>query len=123
MDSIHIKGLHANIFLGVYPEEQLKPRPISIDLSLDTDLSQACASDLLEDTIDYHSLSQNILSALAPKNNLRFQLIERVAAVILSVIFNFDRRISSATVRVSKPNAFPDSDSAEVVLHRSRPPA
>ncbi len=121
MEIIRIKNLKASIYLGVYDIEQLAPRPVIINLTLYADLKKACQSDNLIDTIDYHTLSEKILNTISPNETHphRYQLIERVAEEIAEIALTFDKRIKEITVTVTKPNAFPEADAAEVEIHRS----
>lgn len=53
LDRIEIRGLRINMIIGVLEQEKNTPQPIEFDITIFTDLSKACESDCLTDTIDY----------------------------------------------------------------------
>lgn len=122
MDRIRIKKMALDIFLGVYPEELLAPRPVIIDIDMGVDISFAGLSDNLSDTVDYHTLAERISKRLCPTgdNKPSFALIERVATSIADICLDFDRRIEEVVVTVSKPAAFAFAEAAEVQITRRR---
>lgn len=122
MDVITIRGLKTELLLGVYAEELRAPRPVIIDISLYVDLSKACSSDDLGDTVDYHALAMKVESSIKPSAEGRpvFGLIERLAGVVAEISLGFDERIEAVRVRVAKPAAFPSADAAEVEICRDR---
>lgn len=122
MDVIRIRGLKAEVFLGVYEEEQRAPRPVVFDIELETDLSRACATDDLADTVDYHALALEIKAAISPGDGEKtsFQLVERLAQVVADICLGFDKRIAAVRVKAVKPAAFPFADAAEVEIRRRK---
>lgn len=116
-----MRGLRLNVFLGVYEEELKAPRPVVVDVALRADLAKAAASDDLADTIDYHALAEKI--AAETGGGRSFMLVERLADEIAAICLAFDRRVSAATVAVSKPSAMPGlADSAVARVRRARLP-
>ena len=60
-DMIRLKDITVFGFYGVSPQEREVGQKIQIDLDLYADLSGACASDSLQDTINYESVYSSIM--------------------------------------------------------------
>ena len=126
MDFIRIRKLQLSVFLGVYPREQLAPRPVVADIELGLDLSRATASDTLSDTVDYDALSQTIRSVCSADatpigcDPMRYALVEHLASDIVDICLGFDPRIKSVRVIVGKPGAVTGAETVEVELSRRR---
>lgn len=122
MDTIRIRNLKFNAFLGVFDWEQQAPRPVSVTAELRTDLKKAGESDNLADTVDYAALSRKIIGKCGTKQATpkRYALIERMAEDIASIALDFDKRITSVRIIVSKPGAVPEADNIEVEIERTR---
>lgn len=119
--SIGISGLRLKVVLGVYEEERAAPQQVLADIGLEADVSAASSSDDLADTIDYHALAEKI--AAETGGGRSFMLVERLADEIAAICLAFDRRVSAATVAVSKPSAMPGlADSAVARVRRARLP-
>jgi dihydroneopterin aldolase len=118
VDRIHITGLRVLGRHGVLAEEQLRPQPFELDITLAFDAADAAASDDLDATIDYAAVAATAAGIVERE---RYTLIERVAARICDVLLA-DARVESATVTVRKPKAPLGLDAASVgvTLTRSR---
>jgi dihydroneopterin aldolase len=79
MDSIHVNGIRAYGYVGVFPEEQSLGQWFEVDLTLWRSLSKAGKSDRLEDTLDYRSSIQVVQTLI---QEARFHLIEKLAEEI-----------------------------------------
>ena len=119
MDFIRIRHLQLSVFLGVYPEEQVAPRPAVADIELGLDLSRAAVSDSLADTVDYDALSQTIRAACCAPSR-RYALVERLAGEIADLCLAFDSRIETVRITVGKPGAVTDAETVEVEVSRHR---
>lgn len=97
-DTIELRGLRAMGICGALPEEQLRPQPLEVDLDVTADLSAAGATDDLDDTIDYASLTAEVERVLTTE---RFTLLERLAQRIAEAVL-VDERVVAVTVGVRK---------------------
>jgi dihydroneopterin aldolase len=100
MDRILLNGL---VFFGRHgcleAERQLGQK-FTVDIELECDLSAACASDSLDDTIDYVALynaAQEVIEGEPAR--LLESLAQRIADFALQ-----DERVQSAWVRIRKPH-------------------
>jgi 7,8-dihydroneopterin aldolase/epimerase/oxygenase len=84
---------------GVHPAERELGQRFEVDVELGLDLSQAMASDLLQDTVDY-SRAYAIVREEAEEH--RYQLIEALAGAIVRRLLA-ELAVSSVLVRVRKP--------------------
>jgi dihydroneopterin aldolase len=100
MDRILLNGL---VFFGRHgcleAERQLGQK-FTVDIELECDLSAACQSDSLDDTIDYVALynaAQEVIEGEPAR--LLESLAQRIADFALQ-----DERVQSAWVRIRKPH-------------------
>jgi len=102
MERIYITGLELRAFHGVNREEREYGQIFQLDLVLEADLSRACRSDGLGDTVNYARVIKTAASAFthAPCN-----LIERAAEVTAQAVLREFPAVEGVTVRVHKPDA------------------
>ena len=98
---IEVLGLAVHAHHGVREHEKARGQRFVLDLVLIPRSSEGCESDRLEDTVSY-SDAANIAVAIATEQ--RFDLIERLAAVIADALL-VQLPLAQATVRVHKPAA------------------
>ena len=84
--------------IGVLDHERTAPQPLSIDVDLYADLSQAGATDDLRRTIDYGAVCDRIVALC---NEAQPQLLERLAELIAAELCGIDA-VTAATVAVAK---------------------
>ena len=63
-DVIKLKDITVFGFYGVSPAEREVGQKIQIDLDLHSDLSAACRSDSLADTINYESIYSKVMEVV-----------------------------------------------------------
>jgi dihydroneopterin aldolase len=99
MDYIQLTGLRAYGYTGALPEENVLGQWFEVDLTLYLDLAKATHSDDLADTYDYRQISQQVLTLVREQ---KFQLIERLAGVIATLVLDSDPRLQQVKVRLTK---------------------
>lgn len=115
LDRIHIRDLHAQCIIGIYPEERVRKQAVVINLTMYTDLSKAGRSDEIGDTVDYKALKKEILRAVEASS---FQLIERLAEHIATIVLGYG--VERVDVTVDKPGALRFARSVAVEVSRGR---
>ena len=100
-DTISLLGIRVFAYHGVLADEQANGQEFVIDVIVHTDVSQAAASDDLNDTIDYGALAAAVHARVSIE---RWDLIERVAERVADLVLE-DERASGVEVRVHKPAA------------------
>lgn len=99
LDKIYIRDLHTHCIVGIDEEEQRKRQVIIINIVLLADLSTACKSDRLKDTIDYSKLKKKIRHTVEESC---FFLIEALAQRVAGICLE-SQRVQKVQVRVDKP--------------------
>ncbi len=98
-DRIELRDLRVTAVVGVLPEERNRAQPLSVDVSVEVDLSAAGLSDALEDTVDYAAVCDavsRVLQSAAP------QLLERLATAAADEVLGLDDRIEAVDISVRK---------------------
>ena len=60
MDIVFIRGLRIEAVIGIYDWEREIRQPLFFDLEMATDIRKAAASDNIEDTLDYKTISKRL---------------------------------------------------------------
>lgn len=98
MDTITIRDLEVFYCVGVPDEERAKPQRLLLTVEMQHDFKSAATEDELGDTIDYHAVSQRLLTF---GDGVHWKLIETLAVDIAGMILDeFDPR--AVTVEVKK---------------------
>jgi dihydroneopterin aldolase len=100
MGRIEIEGMEFYAFHGHYNIEQVVGNRFLLDLSLDTDVSQASESDNLEDTINY----QEVYRIVTEEMKITSHLLEHVAGRIMNRLFSDFNSLQKARLKISKMN-------------------
>ncbi|MDR2816439.1 MAG: dihydroneopterin aldolase [Proteiniphilum sp.] len=100
--SIELKNMHFFAYHGVLEHETIHGNNFSVTLRFSADLSKACISDDVGDTVDYAEVYDLVKEEMAKPS----KLIENAAYRIL-------RRVK---------DAFPEIDRIEVELAKMNPP-
>jgi dihydroneopterin aldolase len=119
-DIIRLKDITVFGFYGVSPAEREVGQKIQIDLDIHADLSRACRSDALQDTINYESVYSKVLEVVG--GDQRYRLLEALGdEICAAVIAGFP--VTRVEIRLRKLNLpFPNHLSyVEVSLVRDAP--
>ena len=115
-DRIEIRDLLLRGILGINPEEREKAQDILINLTLYADLRPAGASDRIDDTVNYRTITKRIIEHVERVG--RFT-VEALAADIAELCLS-DPRVERVRVRVEKPGALRFARSVGVEIERRR---
>jgi FolB domain-containing protein len=115
LDRIHIRDLGTRCIIGVNDDERVNLQDVVINITLHADLRMACASDAIEDTIDYKNIKVSVLEEVEGSS---YFLIERLAERIaeLCLVDGVER----VDVSVDKPGALRFAESVAVEISRQR---
>ena len=113
---IKIENLRLRTIVGIYDWEKKEKQDLVINVSIDFDGSKAAASDSIEDTVDYKSITKKIISFVETND---FNLLERIAGGICDIVFE-NPGARKTSVKVEKPGALRYADSVSVTEERSR---
>jgi len=113
MNQLEITALRTKTHIGIHAWEQRILQDLIFDIYIPIETREC--NDLLENTIDYDALCQAVIAFV--KSN-SFKLIETVAETVASMIKTEFPRITTLTVRVSKPHAIPAAGNISVTITR-----
>jgi FolB domain-containing protein len=114
-DRIEIKDLLLRGIIGINDWEREKPQDILLNITLYTDLRPAGASDKIEDTVNYRSLTKQVIEHV--EGGARFT-VEALAADVARICLA-DARVRRVRVRVEKPGALRFARSVGVEIERT----
>ena len=117
LDRIYIRDLKCRCIVGINPGERTNLQDVIISIVLFANLRAACASDRIEDTVDYKSVKQAVLSMVEASS---YFLVERLAGRIAEVCLE-NARVCAVRVTVDKPGALRFAHSVAVEIYRERP--
>jgi dihydroneopterin aldolase len=84
MDIIFLRGLEVETTIGIYDWERKIKQIVVIDLEMATDISKAASTDSIENTIDYKTVSKNIITFIEQSQFLLVEtLAEKIAEIVL----------------------------------------
>ncbi len=116
MDRIRLSGIRALGRHGVAADERARTQAFDVDVVVDIDLTAACRSDDVADTLDYARLHDRLVAVVTGTSHA---LLERLASELLDVVFD-DLRVRRAEVTVAKPKVL-DGATPSVTLVRANP--
>ncbi|XP_078354558.1 uncharacterized protein LOC144639168 isoform X3 [Oculina patagonica] len=114
MDEVQINGLRVRTEVGFSPHELGKLQELNITIHLRTSIKKAGESDRVEDTINYKTITKEVLFHV---ENKKYNLIEAVATDVARICV-VRHGVPSVKVIVSKPNALRFSNSSSVNIGR-----
>ncbi len=102
-DRILLEGIEIPAALGVTAAERRMRRPVTLDIEIERDLTQAGRSDRIADTLHYGRIFEVIEDVAASREHKLVEaLADRIAAAVLE---RFDAAAIIVTVRKPKPIA------------------
>lgn len=116
MDKIIIRDLLLRGIIGINPEERVNMQDILINIVLYADISQAAASDNIEDAVNYKSITKRVIKHVESSSD---QLVEKLVTDIARIILT-EFPIKRVQVRVEKPGALRFTESVGIEIDRSR---
>lgn len=100
MDKILLHGLVFFGRHGCHAAERELGQKFTVDIEISSDLSRACASDKMEDTVDYVAVYLATREIIEGESAF---LLESLAARIAEFCFR-DERVLDCRVRIRKPH-------------------
>ncbi len=113
-DRIEIKDLLLRGIVGINDWERENPQDILINLTLFADLVRAGASDAIEDTVNYRTITKQIIDLV--EHSARYT-VEALAADIARLCLSAPG-VERVRVRVEKPGALRFARSVGVEIER-----
>lgn len=117
MDKILIRDLKIFAFHGVNPEEKTDGQNFVFDVDLYVNITKACHSDDVEDTVSYAKVIKTITRAFTAE---KYDLLEKAAQVTADAILEEYSDVSRVDITLKKPEAPMKADFGWVGVEISR---
>jgi D-erythro-7,8-dihydroneopterin triphosphate epimerase len=114
-DRILIRNLLLRTRIGVNSEERRNLQDVVLNIVLDTDTRAAGASDDIEDTVNYRTISKEIIALVEASH---YYLVEKMAAEIARLCLGHEG-VLGVMVRVEKPGALRFAESVGIEITRT----
>lgn len=118
MGKIIFENLEFYAYHGVFNEEQVIGGKYIVDLEIDTDFTEAAATDKLSGTIDYSM----IYAVVEQEMNKKSKLIEHVAARIVTMLLASFKQIENIKIKLTKikPPINGNVQKVAIVINKAR---
>lgn len=107
---IHIKNLRMRTIIGAFDWEREIRHNLCMNIKVGFDVSKAASSDNLDDTINYHDLSNDIIEKVEASE---FYLVEKLADYVLKLTLGY-AHVKWAEIEIDKPDALRYAESVSV---------
>lgn len=107
---IKIENLKLRTIVGIYDWEKEKKQDVIINIEIEFDGTKAIETDSIDDTIDYKTITKEIIEIVEGQE---FNLIERIAGEAMKIVMR-NEKVQKASVRVDKPGALRFTDTVSV---------
>jgi len=116
MDYLQLNGMKFFAYHGVNEQERIVGNTYLVNLKLGLDMTKACQSDQLEDTLNYAKVYKQVAAVM----QIPCKLIEHLAEKICLQLRNTFTEIQYIEIRLKKchPPIVGIMQSAEVILER-----
>ncbi len=115
-DLIKIKDLLVRGIVGLNEDERRKRQDILVNLEMVTDIRAAAASDAIEGSCNYRTVSKSIIRMVEESS---YFTVEKLATEIAHLVLE-DHPVEEVTVSVEKPGALRFARSVGVTITRNR---
>ncbi len=113
-DIIFINELRIETVIGIFDWERQIKQTVVLDLELATDISKAAASDHIDDTIDYKTLTKKVITFVEASE---FQLVETLAEHVCELVRN-DFNVTWVKLKLNKPGALRGARDVGILIER-----
>ncbi len=113
-DIIFINELQIETVIGIFDWERQIKQTVVLDLELATDISKAAASDHIDDTIDYKTLTKTVITFVEASE---FQLVETLAERVCELVRS-DFNVAWVRLRLNKPGALRGARDVGILIER-----
>ena len=117
MDKIYINDLKVFAYHGVNPEEKEDGQNFYIDLEISLDISKACKTDDLNDTVSYAKIIKTVIRVMTAE---KYDLLEHTAQVVVDAIFAEYEKVEKIKIKLKKPEAPIKADFGYVAVELER---
>jgi len=116
-DRVFVSELEVYCIIGLQAWERQVKQKVRIDLTLETDVRPAAATDGVAEALDYRAVAKRVAEIT---EGSAYQLVESLAERIAASVLKEFPRAGAVTVRVAKPGAVRFAASVGVEIRRER---
>lgn len=117
MDRILIRDLKIFAYHGVNPEEKRDGQNFVLDMDLYVNITKACHSDDVEDTVSYAKVIKTVTKVFTAE---KYNLLEKAAQVTADAVLETYGEVSRVDITLKKPEAPMKADFGWVGVQISR---
>ena len=114
MDIVDSKGLEVGTVIGIYDCEGEILQTVGMDIMMATDIQQAAASEDMDSTLNYKTVSDRLISFIETSE---FLLVETMAEEIAQIILD-EFGVRWLKLKLGKPGAVPMAQDVGVIIER-----
>lgn len=114
MDIVYIQGLEVETVIGIYDWERKIRQKVNLDLEMGTDIRQAAASEDIDKTLNYKSVSKRLIQFIGDSE---FLLVETMAEEIAQLVMR-EFPVPWLRLRLGKPGAVRGAKDVGVIIER-----
>lgn len=118
MDIVYIKELEVETVIGIYDWERKIHQRVSLDLEMGADIRQAAATEDIENTLNYKSVSKRLIEFISTSE---FLLVETMAEEIAQLVLK-EFPVPWLRLRLGKPGAVRGAKDVGVIIERGERP-
>jgi 7,8-dihydroneopterin aldolase/epimerase/oxygenase len=115
MDKIYITGLSIDCVVGIWEWERQIKQTIVLDIEMAADIRKSAATDQIDDTIDYKSVSKRLISFVGESG---FQLVETLTERIAEIIIK-EFKVPWVKVKLNKHMALRGARDVGILIERT----
>lgn len=116
MDTIFVKQLRLEAWIGLYRHEKIAPQTVEIDLEIAVPGDRVFKTGKVGDTVDYGVVVEHIRALLSKE---RFGLVENLAERVAEMILA-DFKAPRVKVSITKLGVLREAKHVGVAIERSR---
>ena len=114
MDIVYIRELQVQTVIGIYDWEREVRQAVSLDLEMGTDIREAAATEDIEHTLNYKSVSKRLTAFI---EGSEFLLVETMAEEIAQLVMH-EFGVRWLRLRLGKPGAIRGARDVGVQIER-----
>lgn len=114
LDIVYIEGLKVETVIGIYDWEREIRQTVCLDIQMATDIQQAAATEDIDSTLNYKSVSDCLISFIETSE---FLLVETMAEEITQIVMN-EFGVRWLKLKLGKPGAVPAAQDVGVIIER-----
>ncbi|WP_020681702.1 dihydroneopterin aldolase [Marinobacterium rhizophilum] len=114
MDIVYIRELQVQTVIGIYDWEREVRQAVSLDLEMGTDIREAAATEDIENTLNYKSVSKRLITFI---EGSEFLLVETMAEEIAQLVMQ-EFGVRWLRLRLGKPGAIRGARDVGVQIER-----